>query len=305
MNPHTQHTLGCLHANDWQLTRDMQHLSHIEHACVAFAELGLQLSDVACTVVGRGSQQLCAKPHFAEVFLLLWDPANDKPTHVHFPANTHVDLSLVLGPRNECTRFMQFHVVRDVRECVLEPALRDLLPPRHAADAGPPDPPAAAADNMNDTDLSSDDDVYKVAPAHAHAHLHTSELGPLAQAEKEMQEDITPYHRMGPDVWDGPHYPTYEPPGPYHAAEISQWARPELEDPGNVDMRFPGTMSKLLDALPRVPVEGEIACLRVYATGSKKTVIDRDTGLLTSQEMTSHRAEVRQSDLAELQTWIK
>ena len=68
---------------------------------------------------------------------------------------------------------------------------------------------------------------------------------------------------------------------------------------------FPGSLGKTLDSLPHEPSGVEIACLRVFSTGVKKAVIERDTDLLTSAEMVKHRPEVTTADLEELKTWLK
>ena len=47
------------------------------------------------------------------------------------------------------------------------------------------------------------------------------------------------------------------------------------------------------------------ARLRVYLSGVKKAVIDRDTDLLTAQEYREHAAEVRAAVLEELTIWVK
>jgi hypothetical protein len=72
-----------------------------------------------------------------------------------------------------------------------------------------------------------------------------------------------------------------------------------------VDVEYPAENAYLLD-LPRKPESGEIAILRIYlAAGAKKAVIERDTDLLTNEELAAHKEEVKAAILAELATWAK
>ena len=53
------------------------------------------------------------------------------------------------------------------------------------------------------------------------------------------------------------------------------------------------------------PGRGRIAKIQVYATHSKKTVVDTDTDLLTTQEYRDHAVEVSAAVHDELKTWIQ
>ena len=53
------------------------------------------------------------------------------------------------------------------------------------------------------------------------------------------------------------------------------------------------------------PPPGQQYRLRVYATDTKRAVVERDIDLLSPQDFKDHAAEVRAATKEELETWIK
>ena len=56
-------------------------------------------------------------------------------------------------------------------------------------------------------------------------------------------------------------------------------------------MVFEGPFAKLLEGLPRLPEENEVAVLKIYQRGRKDVGLTAKSSLLTSQELLAHKLE--------------
>ena len=99
-------------------------------------------------------------------------------------------------------------------------------------------------------------------------------------------------------------------PQDYHVISANSCAGLEREaslddHESYVEIEFPGPTHKLLSNGPR-PGPGETVVLQIYLqSGLKTAVIQRDTDLLTPEEVRQHHDEVMAAMLKELQTWAK
>jgi hypothetical protein len=92
-------------------------------------------------------------------------------------------------------------------------------------------------------------------------------------------------------------------PETYHGhANIDTSCRSQ-DDTGYVDMAFFGDTYKLLADLPHAPKPDEIAVLRFFHNGAKKAIIERDTDLLTVDELRANKELVVQAMYDELVLW--
>ena len=142
----------------------------------------------------------------------------------------------------------------------LDPALSDQV----QVDAGKPD-------KLDNADSQV---AYPVACP------HTS----LQHAVDNIAQDTEPYHKLDPDVWDSPEQPVDidQEPLPIPSLLLRD---PNPERPDYVELEFPGDSFKILSDLPKTPGTNETVVLRVYASGIKRSVIERDSDALTQEEM--------------------
>ncbi len=73
----------------------------------------------------------------------------------------------------------------------------------------------------------------------------------------------------------------------------------------SVELEFDSSLAYLLEDLPRKLTPHEIAVQILYQSGKKTVVIERDTDLLTAEDVAAHAAKVSAAMLKELQTWKK
>lgn len=100
------------------------------------------------------------------------------------------------------------------------------------------------------------------------------------------------------------------PPSPdgYHSlsteADISELGVPDKDPSGNAygELLFPRDRHKLLLASRTPP--GHSARLRIYLARPKKAVVERDTDVLTRDEMKTRAKEVTVATEEELQIWV-
>ena len=72
-----------------------------------------------------------------------------------------------------------------------------------------------------------------------------------------------------------------------------------------VELQFYGHASKLVNNRPRAPNLGEVVSVRMYMTGARRAVVERDDDILTADELRTHAKEVAAAMLKELLTWAK
>ena len=77
------------------------------------------------------------------------------------------------------------------------------------------------------------------------------------------------------------------------------------EEPDYVEIFYAGLATKLVYNRERTPVEGEVLVQRLYLTGARRAVVQRDDDTLTSEELKTHAKEVAAAMLKELLTWAK
>ena len=77
------------------------------------------------------------------------------------------------------------------------------------------------------------------------------------------------------------------------------------EEPDHIELQFYGHTHKLLYGAKLEPRQGEVVTVKMYLTGARKAVVQRDDDILTAEELRTHAKEVAAAMLKELQTWAK
>ena len=72
------------------------------------------------------------------------------------------------------------------------------------------------------------------------------------------------------------------------------------DEPEYVEVYYQGDSAKLLHNRPCAPKKGEILAPRLYLTGVRRVVVQRDDDTLTPEELKLHAEEVAASMLSEL-----
>ena len=72
------------------------------------------------------------------------------------------------------------------------------------------------------------------------------------------------------------------------------------DEPEYVEVYYQGDSAKLLHNRPCAPKKGEILVQRLYLTGARRAVVQRDDDTLTPEELKLHAKEVAASMLSEL-----
>ena len=97
--------------------------------------------------------------------------------------------------------------------------------------------------------------------------------------------------------------PGVEPDVYYEYPDVDT-TKPSPADTEYIELAFHADAAKMLPDLPRPLEAGEIAVVRCYRAGPNKTVIDRDTDLLTPAEVKTHWQLVVQAMYDELKLWV-
>ena len=77
------------------------------------------------------------------------------------------------------------------------------------------------------------------------------------------------------------------------------------EEPEYVEVFYQGDSAKLVYNRPCAPKKGEILVQRLYLTGARRAVVQRDDDTLTPEELKLYAREVAASMLSELKTWAR
>ena len=77
------------------------------------------------------------------------------------------------------------------------------------------------------------------------------------------------------------------------------------DEPEHVEVYYQVDPAKLLHNRPCAPKKGEILFQRLYLTGARRAVVQRDDDTLTPEELKLHAKEVAASMLTELKTWAR
>jgi hypothetical protein len=72
-----------------------------------------------------------------------------------------------------------------------------------------------------------------------------------------------------------------------------------------VEIYYAGAAAKLVHSRPREPNTVEIIIQRMFFSGVKRTVVQRDDDILTAEELRTHAKEVAAAMLKELITWAE
>ena len=72
------------------------------------------------------------------------------------------------------------------------------------------------------------------------------------------------------------------------------------DEPEHVEVYYQGDPAKLVHNRPRAPKKGEILVQRLYLTGARRAVVQRDDDTLTPEELKIHAQEVAASMLSGL-----
>ena len=72
-----------------------------------------------------------------------------------------------------------------------------------------------------------------------------------------------------------------------------------------VEVYYQGDSAKLVHNRTRAPGIGEVLVQRLYLTGARRAVVQRDDDTLTPEELKAHASEVAASMLSELKTWAR
>ena len=67
-----------------------------------------------------------------------------------------------------------------------------------------------------------------------------------------------------------------------------------------VEVYYQGDSAKLVHNRTRVPGKGEVLVQRLYPTGARRAVVQRDDDTLTSEELKAHASQVAASMPSEL-----
>eukprot|EP00972_Heterocapsa_arctica_P076832 11332201-Heterocapsa_arctica.AAC.1 len=71
----------------------------------------------------------------------------------------------------------------------------------------------------------------------------------------------------------------------------------------DVEVHYKGNATKLIHQRPRAPKPDEVLVQRIYVSGVRRAVVQRDDDSLTAEELRTHAKEVASSMLSELKTW--
>ena len=77
------------------------------------------------------------------------------------------------------------------------------------------------------------------------------------------------------------------------------------DEPEYVEVHYQGDPAKPLHNRPCAPKKGEILVQRLYVTGARSAVVQRDDDTPTPEELKLHTKEVAASMLSELKTWAR
>ena len=96
----------------------------------------------------------------------------------------------------------------------------------------------------------------------------------------------------------------------YHVMAANQRAGLPVQDGCSdtydyVEVHYSGDASKLVHNRPAEPKDWEVVVVKMYLTGARQAIIQRDDDVLTAEELRVHSKEVAAAMLKELQTWAK
>ena len=77
------------------------------------------------------------------------------------------------------------------------------------------------------------------------------------------------------------------------------------DEPEYVEAYYQGDSAKLVHNRPCAPKKGQILVQRLYLTGARRAVVQRDDDILTPEELKLYAQEVAASMLSELTTWAR
>jgi hypothetical protein len=312
MPPNSTSTLGKLFINgQWRYSRETQPCSQSYEALKWLAETKYQLSPCETFRIFKGCSVLKAMPFHQRCVLIWWRP--DSPTLINsYEYSPSVNLNLrQLFPTD-------WSLIQGVLFYFNDSADED-----DDAVVDHPDDPAEIPvidESRIETETSDateyhDADSFSSAVSNffVHDQMNPELLSACQEATAAVYADTDKYVAESSDEESEPSIANSEPAQPdvipmyhYFSANAAAGLPRNTALPGRaeyIDIEYPGETSKLL-SLPRQPGPGEVAILRTYlAAGARKAVIERDTDLLTAEELEKHKAEVEAAVLAELTTW--
>ncbi len=329
----------------WQKTTKTEKMGNLYRAFMHLAEVGFHLTGTIAIRYGIGSTMLPAAAGFTNSTLIWWldDLETHNITWFTGPVKA-LSLKTWVGAEAPKAKYIQFLQVSDPtmveasREQERPQANQgEVARPRPTASpaAGPtvPQPVPNVGDPLSpiqeeDSDLGSDEEWAESLFIGDQPNLqHACLLATKAILEDDGSQYVGTHGDEkgdGLDEWEQWLLAPQEPSDiltndgwhnvcpNYHAIASNARVEPEplppdtgIEEDNYVDFEFSGWTAKLVHERPRDPVEGEVLVLRVFQSGIKRAVIERDTDLLTPAELITHKQEVEAAMTKEFHTWNK
>eukprot|EP00439_Symbiodinium_sp_Y106_P049299 s2398_g6.t1 len=308
----------------WQLTEATSKQPHVLFALEHLLTNIWRLGECCGARLSRGARHLAEVPRATHSTLLWWYHSPELDLQFGVADSTKVDLSAVLGKDYSRACLVQAihiadedvtladaaeeaasHTHESLTECYIPDA--DHVSSQQAPSVHTPDGPLSAiAEEPEHADVEAF--LAQVSPCSDEVREALREVFAVASTEvlEEAQyapQEASPCMYMHPTYLETPAEPLCQ----YVALGIDPKTygrlneRDELGN-GFIELWFARDFAKVIgDEALLGPEETHV--LRVYASGYRNAVIQRDSDLLTSSEMQQHRTAVSAAILEELKIW--
>lgn len=322
----TQLILGWIpQANGWAWARNTKKHIQAYEALMHYASNSLRLPNCTAVRVARGVRTLTAMPGFVNSIIVWWSSGGHHKTEIiEAGIGEKLNLAQLLGREHRDACIMQFLIAHDDTANMTKPILEEEShagEDRQVNSAEPSSPTGQDGHSPPSGELSpitegtAEDEDYlvhddpaaqdvlqyvmeeingdQVSQKRAFSYKHTVGRSENRFPPEQCDHDlfvVPNYHRIVGNVWR-----SVDAAGTSKSLPADYQLEVESDEP--LELEFQGSSYKLLTDLPRVPGPGEIAVMQVFLAGGglKRAVIQRDTDVLTPEEMRTHSEEIQAS----------